>query len=86
MVCRLVALDKRPGVYPVVIVETLWRALAKFVLRASGDQAKVVYGNLQLCAGIQAGIDGSMHNVHRRREVRGASRGGRLQEIVREGA
>ena len=46
MACRLVALDKRPGVRPVGIGETLRWALAKIVMRASGDQAKTVCGNL----------------------------------------
>ena len=55
--CRLVALDKRPGVRPVGTGETLHRALAKLVMRAAGDQAKTACGNLQLCAGLDAGID-----------------------------
>ena len=46
MACRLVALDKRPGVRPVGIGETLFRALAKLVLRAAGDQAKTACGNI----------------------------------------
>ena len=46
MACRLVTLDKRPGVCPVGIWKTLQRALAKLVLRAAGDQAKVACGNM----------------------------------------
>ena len=42
MACRLVPLDKRPGVCPMEIGETLRRALAKIVMRAAGDQAKMV--------------------------------------------
>ena len=56
MACCLVALDKRPGVRPVGIGETIRRALAKLVMRAAGDQAKTACGNLQLCAGLEAGI------------------------------
>ena len=56
MACRLVALDKTTGVRPVVIGDTLRRALAKHVMREAGDQAKTVCGNLQLCAGIGDGI------------------------------
>ena len=37
MACRLVALDKRPGVRPVGIGETLRRALAKLVMRSAGE-------------------------------------------------
>ena len=46
MVCCLVALDKRHGVRPVGIGETLHRALAKLVIRAAGDQAKTACGNI----------------------------------------
>ena len=46
MAYHLVVLDKRPGVRPVGIGETLSRALAKFVMRAAGDQAKTACGNL----------------------------------------
>ena len=59
MACRIVVLDKRPGVCPVGIGETLRRALAKLVMRAAGDQAKTACGNLQLCAGLEAGIEGA---------------------------
>ena len=38
MACRLVALDKSPGVRPVGIGETLCRALDKLVMRAVGNQ------------------------------------------------
>ena len=49
------------------IGETLRRALAKFVMRAAGDQAKTACGNLQLCAGLKAGIEGATHTVGQRR-------------------
>ena len=38
MACRLVALDKRPGVSPVGIWETLRRFIDKHITRAVGDQ------------------------------------------------
>ena len=46
MACCLVVLDKRPGVCPVGIGETLRRALTKLVMKAAGDQAKTACGNL----------------------------------------
>ena len=70
MACCLVAIDKRPGVRPVGIEETLRRALAKIVMRAAGDQAKTACGNLQMCAGLQNGIEGATHAVGQRRLAR----------------
>ena len=61
--CCLVALDKRLGVRPVGIGETLFQALAKLVMRAAGYQAKTVCGNLQLCVGLESGIEGATHAV-----------------------
>ena len=60
---RLVALDKRLVVRPVVIGETLCKALAKLVMRAAGNQAEMVCGNLQLCAGLEDGIEGATHDM-----------------------
>ena len=69
MECRLVALDKRPGVRPVGIGGKLRRSLAKLVMRAVGDQAKTACGNFQLCAGLEASIEDATHAVgHRRLE------------------
>ena len=45
------------------IGETLRRSLAKLVMRAAGDQAKTVCGNIQLCAGLKAIIEGSTHAI-----------------------
>ena len=45
------------------IGETLRQALAKLVIRAAGYQARMVYGNLQLCAQLKAGIEGATHAV-----------------------
>ena len=78
MACPLVALDKRPGVRPVGIGETLCRALDKLVVRESGDQAKTACGNLQLCAGLEAGTEGATHAVGQRRLGRVRER--RLEE------
>ena len=66
MACRLVALDKRPGMRPAGIGETFRRALAKLVMRAAGDQLKTACGNLQLCEGLKSGIEGDTHAVGQR--------------------
>ena len=52
------------------IGETLRRALAKHVMRAAGDQAKTACGNLQLCEGVDASIEGATHDVGQRRVER----------------
>ena len=46
MACLRVAQDKRPGFRPMGIGDTLYRDLAKLVMRAAGDQAKKACGNL----------------------------------------
>ena len=56
MDCCLVALDKRPGVRPVRIGETLRRDLDKLIMREARDQVKTACGNLQLCTGLKAGM------------------------------
>ena len=61
MGCRLVAIDKRPGVRPVVKGVTLRHALAKLVTSAAGEQAKMVCGNLQLCSGLEDSIENIIH-------------------------
>ena len=66
MTCRIVALDKSTGVSLVGIGETLFLTLAKLVMSAAGDQAETACGNLQLCAGLEAGIEGATHDVGHR--------------------
>ena len=66
MTCRLVVIDKSPGVRPVGIGGVLRQALAKLFMRAAGDQANMACGNLQLCAGLEAGIEGVRHAVVQR--------------------
>ena len=61
--CCLVALDKRPGVRPVGIRDTILQAINKIFMRAEGDQVKMACGSLQICAGLEAGIEGATHVV-----------------------
>jgi hypothetical protein len=61
MACRLVALDKSPGVRPVGIGEIYRRLMAKCLLKVVGHQATTACGNLNLCAGLPAGIEGAVH-------------------------
>ena len=43
------------------IMETIFQALTKLVLRAAGDQAKAACANLQLCIDLEAHIEGVTH-------------------------
>ena len=67
MACCLVDLDKRTGVRPVGLGKTLRQTLTKLVMRADGHQAKTVCGNLQLCAGFDANIEGATHAMEQKR-------------------
>ena len=58
MACHLIDLNKAPGVLPVVIGEIIRRLLEKLVLKVTGESATEVCRNLQLCAGLQVGIEG----------------------------
>ena len=69
--CRLVALDKVPGVRPLGIGEIWRRAIAKCALVACGEDAKAACGSTQLCAGLEAGIEGALHSVSQRAELHG---------------
>ena len=63
MSCRLVALDKCPGVRPLGIGDIWRRGIAKCALKVCGEDAKAACGSTQLCAGLEAGIEGAMHAV-----------------------
>jgi hypothetical protein len=60
---HIVALDKQPGVRPVGIGEIIRRLLAKCVIKVVGSQATAACGNLNLCAGLPAGIEGAVHAI-----------------------
>jgi hypothetical protein len=69
---RLVALDKQPGVRPVAIGEIWQQCIAKGNLVESGAEAKGACGSVQLCTGLEAGIEGALHAVCLRTETNGS--------------
>ena len=73
MACCIVALDKRPGVRPMKIGETLRLDLAKLVMREAGYQMKTAFGNFRFCAGLKAGIEGATHAIGHQRLERARS-------------
>ena len=86
MSCFLVVLDKLAEILPVGIGETLHKAIAKLVMREVGDQAKTACGSIQLCAGLESGIEGATHDMTQRRWERNAPvPGQRAEEESEEG-
>ena len=63
LACRLIALNKNPGVRPIGICETSRRIVAKAVLSVTCQDILQAAGSLQLCAGQVAGIDAAIHTM-----------------------
>ena len=61
------------------IGETFRRSLAKLIMREAGDQVKTACGNLQMCAGLKAGIEGATHAVGQ--QIRESSRQIRSENV-----
>ena len=61
LACRLIAIDKCPGVRPIGICETARRIISKAVLFAIRGDIQDAAGSLQLCAGQIAGIEAAVH-------------------------
>ena len=59
--CRLIALDKRPGVRPIGVCEVVRRVVAKAVLRVIGDDVEEACGFLQKGSGCPAGLEAAVH-------------------------
>ena len=63
LACRLIALDKNPGVRPIGIGDTARRIIAKAILFATKHDLREAAGTMQLCAGQLAGIEAGVHAV-----------------------
>ena len=61
MSSRLIALDKCPGVRPTAIGEEPRRIICKVLAMATGSDVADLCGVRQLCSGLKAGIEGSVH-------------------------
>ena len=61
MACRLIALDKRPGVRPIGVCEVARRIVAKAILRVLSDDIEEACGYLQKCSGLPAGLEAAVH-------------------------
>ena len=59
--CRLIPLNKNPGVRPIGIGEVPRRIIAKAILKAIGEDVKLAAGPIQTCAGHEAGCEAAIH-------------------------
>ena len=61
--CRLIALDKCPGVRPIGIGEVLRRIIGRVIVQCIRNDLKLLGGNTQLCLGQKCGIDHAIHSL-----------------------
>ena len=59
--CRLIALDKQPGVRPIGVGEVLRRIVGKVTLAVVKPDILRVVGTSQLCAGQEGGCEAAVH-------------------------
>ena len=65
LACRLIALNKNPGVRPIGIGDTSRRIIAKAILSILRPDIQEVAGLHQLCAGQSAGAESAVHAARR---------------------
>lgn len=63
LACRLIALDKCPGVRPIGIGDTARRIIAKAILFIAKPDVQDASGCLQMCGGQISGIEAAVHAV-----------------------
>ena len=61
MACRLIPLEKNPGIRPIGIGEVLRRIMGKAVLTIFREEIIEQAGSLQSCAGVKGGIEANIH-------------------------
>ena len=63
--CRLIALDKCPGVRPIGSGETVRRIIGKAIATTTTEDIQEAAGPLQVCAGHISGCEAAVHAMHR---------------------
>ena len=59
---KLVALDKCPGIRPIGVGDVAYRLCAKIMIEITGDDVQTECLADQICSGVKAGIEGSIHS------------------------
>lgn len=59
--CRLIPLDKKPGCRPIGVGEVVRRIMGKCIMAVVKEDVRRAAGNLQVCAGQQAGGEAAIH-------------------------
>jgi hypothetical protein len=63
--CRLVPLDKKPGVRPVGIGETLRRIIGKAIMAITNSEIVKATAPIHVCAGLSGGAEAAIHALRR---------------------
>ena len=62
--CRLIPVDKSPGVRPIGIGEVLRRIIGRSILKCLANDLKRLGQSDQLCLGKKSGIEHLIHALH----------------------
>lgn len=62
--CRLIPLDKNPGVRPIGVGEVLRRIIGKTISTLFKEELKQAAGPLQVCAGFGGGSEAAIHAMN----------------------
>ena len=63
LACRLIPLDKNPGLRPIGVGEVLRRIIGKAVASITRESITKSVGSLQVCAGHDAGCEAAIHSM-----------------------
>ena len=64
LACRLIPLDKKPGLRPIGVGEILRRIAGKVLVSVIREDVITSVGSLQVCAGHEAGCEAAVHAMH----------------------
>ena len=65
LACRLIPLDKKPGLRPIGVGEILRRIAGKTIVSVIRDDIIKSVGSLQVCAGHDAGCEAAVHAIQK---------------------